>query len=252
MLEVEINFADNLWEMMDFVEETLRNVTRGMYEKSVTDEIMYGKRITQDGVDVRSSSLSLELERRWQGIIGGKWPRISYAVAIDILQQSRQEFQHNPTWETGLQAEHERFLAVKVGKGKPVFVTNYPKEIKPFYMLQSATTSDSKPTVECFDLIVPEACEIAGGSMREHRLPQLLDSMRSHGLISDTTGATAGDLPPDEALGSLKWYVDLRQWGSAPHGGFGIGFDRLLGYLSGVPNIRDVVTFPRWVGRCDC
>jgi asparaginyl-tRNA synthetase len=99
--------------------------------------------------------------------------------------------------------------------------------------------------VDCFDLLVPEACEIAGGSMREHQLRPLIKSMQTKGMIP-------GPDPSDEDLGELKWYVDLRRWGSVPHGGFGLGFDRLLGYLAGVPNIREVVTFPRWVGRCEC
>jgi asparaginyl-tRNA synthetase len=113
-------------------------------------------------------------------------------------------------------------------------------------MLPSATKEDGRETVDCFDLLVPEACEIVGGSMREHRLEPLLKSMQEHELIP------AGPNPSDKDLGALKWYVDLRRWGSVPHGGFGLGFDRLLGYLAGVPNIREVVTFPRWVGRCDC
>ena len=88
--------------------------------------------------------------------------------------------------------------------------------------------------------------------MREHRLQQLLQKMQLHGLVAQSITRATGAYPSDEDLGALKWYVDLRRWGSTPHGGFGLGFDRLLGYLAGVQNIREVVAFPRWVGRCDC
>jgi len=187
-----------------------------------------------------------QIENRWRGMMSTKWPRITYTDAIDLLQKSATQFEHQPIWGHGLQPEHERFIASNVGLGAPVFVTHYPRDIKPFYMLTShASNGSGLNTVECFDLLVPDACELVGGSMREHRLPQLLDSMRKHGLVTqNSTG--------EESLGSLQWYVDLRKWGSIPHGGFGLGFDRLIGYLAGVGNVRDVVAFPRWVGRCDC
>ena len=130
-----------------------------------------------------------------------------------------------------------------------MFVTDYPRNIKPFYMAPSEETptgTNGQSTVACFDLLVPDICELVGGSMREHRLPELTKSMEEHGLQSASTGdAEASD-------GSLQWYLDLRRYGSVPHGGFGMGFDRLLCYLSGVTNIRDVVSFPRWHKRCDC
>ena len=115
--------------------------------------------------------------------------------------------------------------------------------MKPFYMLPTTCSSD---TVACFDLLVPEICELVGGSMREHRLPELQQSMATHGLRSAAGSST------ETSDGSLQWYMDLRQYGSVPHGGFGIGFDRLICYLSGVQNIRDVVAFPRYHKKCDC
>jgi asparaginyl-tRNA synthetase len=100
-------------------------------------------------------------------------------------------------------------------------------------------------TVDCFDLLVPEFCEIAGGSMRENRLDPLLEVMKRQGVLKpDAEGA--------DDSGGLDWYVDLRRWGCPPHGGFGLGFDRLLSYLAGVQTVRDIVSFPRWHGRCDC
>jgi asparaginyl-tRNA synthetase len=242
MLEAEVNFVEEMREVMNLVEDMLRHVTQNLYRTRVGQEILHGKRPGDQGDDAMTRTE--ELERRWKGMMGGPWPTVSYSEAIHLLESRAQRFEHAPRWGKGLQAEHERFLAHTIGGGQPVFVTNYPKAIKPFYMLESQWDADQQ-TVNCFDLLVPEVCEIAGGSMREHRLPQLLSTMQDRGMV-----------PPDPSfekdLGSLKWYVDLRRWGSVPHGGFGLGFDRLLGYLSGVPNIREVVTFPRWVGRCDC
>lgn len=242
MLEAEVNFIEQMEGVMSLVEDMLRHMTQELYKARVGQELLHGKRSGDQEGD--AATRSGKLERRWHGIMGGPWPRIPYSEAISLLESQSQRFEHAPRWGSGLQAEHERYVASAVGGGKPVFVTNYPKAIKPFYMLESPV-SETRQTVDCFDLLVPEVCEIAGGSMREHRLQQLLSNMRQLGIISPNPSS-------EEDLGSLKWYVDLRRWGSVPHGGFGLGFDRLLGYLSGVSNIKEVVTFPRWVGRCDC
>ncbi|KAM3076277.1 asparaginyl-tRNA synthetase [Clarireedia jacksonii] len=239
MLEAEVAFAEKMDHIMDLVEDMIRVMVKGLYQCQVGREILEGKRSGE--TEEESLKRTEDLQQRWQGIMNGHWPRITYTDAIEILQKSSHSFEHSPIWGSGLQAEHERYIANTIGKGSPVFVTSYPKSIKPFYMLPSP--SDSR-TVECFDLIVPETCEIVGGSMREYRLPELTSTMRKNGMVRSDAG--------DEDFGPLKWYVDLRRWGSVPHGGFGLGFDRLLGYLTGVPNIREVVTFPRWFGRCDC
>jgi asparaginyl-tRNA synthetase len=237
MLEAEISFTENMRDVMDVVQATVQAITAhlGPGMSRLSDEL--------------GTINQTDFERRIRGA-GADWPCITYTEAIKLLQASTHQFTHEPRWGAGLQAEHERYLATAVGETRdqqrPVFVTHYPKAIKPFYMLPSAPTDEGRETVDCFDLLVPDACEIVGGSMREYRLEPLLDAMRAHHLIPP------GPNPSDEDLGSLKWYVDLRRWGSVPHGGFGLGFDRLLSYLAGVPNIREVVTFPRWVGRCDC
>jgi asparaginyl-tRNA synthetase len=252
MLEAEVSFVNHLEGIINLVENMLRDLTQALHATKVGQEILHGRRTGESKIDAQRTRLSEELERRWHGMMSGTWPRITYTDAVELLHKSNQDFEHSPVWGNGLQAEHERFIASAVGKGKPVFVTNYPQNIKPFYMLPSSGSPTFGPIVDCFDLLVPEVCEIAGGSMREHRLPQLLTTMQLHGLIPKSTLGIPGDYPSDEALGAFKWYVDLRRWGSVPHGGFGLGFDRLLGYLAGVQNIRDVVAFPRWVGRCDC
>ncbi|OLN90015.1 Asparagine-tRNA ligase [Colletotrichum chlorophyti] len=254
MLEAEMSFVDELDEVMDLVEDMLGSLATGLYQTRAAQELLQrrasGKGRTADDDLVPKD----EVERRWLGMMPqstSRWPRIKYADAIKLLQAEQQRFDIKPTWEGGLQSEHEKFLAKALGTANgtgpytPVFVTHYPQEIKAFYMRKSnpsVVASDQPgPTVDCFDLLVPDLCEIAGGSMREHRLTDLLETMKSRGM--DSSSATGDD---------LSWYVDLRRWGSNPHGGFGVGFDRLLSYLVGVTNVRDVVAFPRWFGRCDC
>ncbi|KAK2808379.1 hypothetical protein FQN50_004764 [Emmonsiellopsis sp. PD_5] len=289
MLEAEMNFVESLDELMDTVESLIRDLTRRLYNTPVAEEIFAAKRTGESGQE----SVDEALRGRWLAIIeGGKWPRITYADAIELLQNAVNSktatFKFPPSWDEGLQLEHEKFIVDEVGKGAPVFVTDYPKKVKPFYMApsvipipdepatntNSATTSE---TVACFDLLMPEISEVVGGSLREYRLPNLIQNMREHGLIkttddndtpspasitpnpsspespaTTTTTAAYPYLQPNEHLGSIQWYADLRRWGSAPHGGFGLGFDRFLGYLAGVSSLRDVVPFPRHAGRAEC
>ncbi|KAF4624800.1 hypothetical protein G7Y89_g13367 [Cudoniella acicularis] len=238
MLEAELGFVDDMNEVMDLVEKLLRAITKPLPGSQVGKEILAS----------HPTSRAHMIERRWHGMTNLEWPCITYTHAIKLLEATSRKFDHKPAWGLGLQAEHERFIAEMVGEGKtPVFITKYPKSIKPFYMLPSSI-SEKFETVDCFDIIVPEVCEIVGGSMREHRLEPLITSMQANGMIPLGSPSSL----TDEQLGALKWYIDLRRWGSIPHGGFGLGFDRLLGYLAGVENIREIVTFPRWVGRCGC
>lgn len=264
MLEAEMSFVDELGSVMDLIEDMLRHLSTSLYESRVAQELRSPgiDRNTGDSASDRASPD--EVDRRWQGLMQPSWPRVTYTEAIDILKSSGRDFEHLPSWGAGLQSEHEKYLAQAVGQGKPIFVTHYPRDIKPFYMsptqLESSNVAtvvdaDAAPggTVDCFDLLVPEFCEIAGGSMREHRLEQLLEAMKKRGLVSPAMeGCSALSTDTTSPAGTLDWYADLRRWGSPPHGGFGLGFDRLLGYLSGVQTIRDSVTFPRWYGRCDC
>lgn len=245
MLEAEIAFVDDANNVMDVVENMLRSVAIDLQSSHVGQELLEAR--ARDQSEEITSVSHEALAKRWQGLVNGPWPRIKYAEAIqhlkDATAQGKATFEFSPEHEDGLQTEHERYLAEHLGKGGPIFVTDYPRSMKPFYMQPSSSGSD---TVACFDLLVPEICELVGGSMREHRLPELQQAMVDHGLrpAVDNAGKTSD--------GSLQWYLDLRRYGSVPHGGFGLGFDRLICYLSGVQNIRDVVAFPRYYKKCDC
>ncbi|KAK3305768.1 uncharacterized protein B0T15DRAFT_209244 [Chaetomium strumarium] len=246
MLEAEMSFVDDLDPVMNLAEDMLRSLSTSLAGSATYEELLFRSRYS--GHDLSPSE---EVESRWAGLMERDWPRITYTDAVALLQRRTDLFTHKPTWGAGLQSEHEKYLTHHVGNGRtPVFVTNYPRDIKAFYMRETQTQVAQAPgaTVDCFDLLVPEYCEIAGGSMREHRLGPLMDAMKRQGLIKPPAAGA-----PDEATGgSLDWYVDLRRWGCPPHGGFGIGFDRLLSYLAGVQTVRDIVSFPRWYGRCDC
>lgn len=266
MLEAELAFTDRLSHIMDFVEDLLRDLTTNVKNSELGKELMASRMSAQNNQGHGTFATPEELSRRWEGLIKESWPRITYAEAVNRLEtvvaQGKSAFEFAPSFATGLQAEHEKFLAQDIGRGSPVFVTDYPQAMKPFYMAPSqlgSVSGVSAPTVACFDLLVPDICEIAGGSMREHRLQPLRDAMLRQGLIS-ATGCEHESAPADSRntfseqarAGDLQWYLDLRRYGSVPHGGFGLGFDRLLGYLAGISNVREIVSFPRWYGRCDC
>ncbi|RWA04629.1 hypothetical protein EKO27_g10478 [Xylaria grammica] len=249
MLEAELSFTDSQSAVMDLLENMLKRVVSDLADSKVAHELL------NPFVD-RSPDLAPaeQVAQRWSGLNQDKWPRITYTEAVRLLEAADMPFTHKPSWGKDLHTEHEKYIAIKVGKGySPVFVTDYPRDIKPFYMKAGETDhgiSSSRGTAECFDLLVPEFCEIAGGSMREHRLENLVESMRARGLNPTSSEDPTKNLQqPDNNLG---WYLDLRRWGCPPHGGFGLGFDRLMCYLTGVQTIHDTAAFPRWYGRCDC
>lgn len=263
MLEAEIR-TDNLQDVMDLVEDMIRDLAGKLRELGFFKEILYANQRAKPG-DADGSQFPELLRKRWEGLMQTPWPRITYENAIrdlqDAVQSGKANFICEPSWATGLQLEHERFIASAFGQGGPVFVTDYPQEIKPFYMLPSALEDGidktQSRTVACFDLLLPELCEVVGGSMREHRLEQLSQSMNNHGLNTSAARVTGQSIEtskvsPSSEKRNLEWYADLRRYGSVPHGGFGLGLDRLLAYLSGTSNIKDVVPWPRYHGRCDC
>ncbi|KAF2859594.1 asparaginyl-tRNA synthetase [Piedraia hortae CBS 480.64] len=230
MLEAEVCFTQELEPVMALVECFLRTIAADVQNSTVGKELLRSQRGSE------GEAAQKILSRRWEGVSAANWPRITYAEAINLLQKAATDgkttFVVSPSYDGGLQAEHERYITATVGEdSRPVFVTDYPAEQKPFYMLPSGPG-----TVACFDLLVPDVLELAGGSLREHQLEELQRAMQTKGMAGH----------------GLKWYKDLRRFGSVAHGGFGLGFDRLLCYLSGISNVRDVVAFPRWHGRCEC
>lgn len=261
MLESEFRSIDNLPNLTRKVERLIKYITRSLLDSHLKEELLSyhannrQKEETGEGTD---------LQTRWDALLSTDWTTIKYVDAISALRKaagsSRGLFHYTPTWENGLQLEHERWIAEHVGDNKPVFVTHYPKAQKPFYMLGSSADTDKEATVECFDLLLPYGiCEVAGGSLRHHDLEKLIGTMREKGLlkrsqqvVEDQTDAQYPYLQQGESLNTLEWYADLRRYGSSPHGGFGVGVDRLIMYLTGVHHVRDIVPFPRTFGTALC
>jgi asparaginyl-tRNA synthetase len=217
MIEPEMAFCD-LGCNMDTAEELVKYLIRDI-RANCPDEIeLFGKFVDTELV----SRLEFVLDRPFQ--------RISYTEAVELLLKSGEKFEFPVEYGTNLQSEHERWLTEKHFKC-PVTVFNYPKEIKPFYM----RLNDDGKTVTAMDVLVPGIGEIIGGSQREERLDVLEANMRRHNLD-----------PAD-----YKWYLDLRRYGTVPHAGFGLGFERMLMFVTGVSNIRDVIPFARTPGSAD-
>ena len=211
MIEPEMAFAD-INDDMDLAEDMIKYVF-----KYVTDNC-------PDEIQFFASFIDKDLMSRLENVMGSSFERITYTQAIDILKDSGKEFEFPVSWGMDLQTEHERYLTEEKFK-KPVFVINYPKEIKAFYMKQN----DDGRTVAAMDLLVPGVGEIIGGSQREDDYDRLISRMRELGL--------------DEK--DYWWYLDLRKYGTNKHAGFGLGFERAIMYLTGMTNIRDVISFPR-------
>ena len=163
-------------------------------------------------------------------VAGSAFAHLSYTDAIKALQDVQRKWEYEPQWGHDLQTEHERFLTEELFK-KPVIVTDYPKDIKPFYM----RVNDDDRTVRAMDVLVPRVGEIIGGSQREERYDVVLQRLKETGL--------------DER--PYWWYLDLRRFGTVPHSGFGLGLERMMMYLTGLKNIRDVIPFPRTPGNAD-
>ena len=211
MMEPEIAFAD-LDVNMDVIEEMIKYIVNYVRENAKEEMEFFNKFVDKD------------LFSRLDTLVNNEFGRITYTEAIEILKNSKQKFEYEVEWGIDLQTEHERYLAEKHFK-KPVFVTDYPKDIKAFYM---KLNKDGK-TVRAVDLLAPGIGEIVGGSQREDDYNILLDKINEMGLKEK----------------DYWWYLDLRKYGSVPHSGFGLGFDRMLMYITGMTNIRDVIPFPR-------
>ena len=211
MMEPEIAFAD-LEVNMDVIEEMIKYIVNYVRENAKEEMEFFKQFVDKD------------LFNRLDTLVNNEFGRITYTEAIEILKNSKQKFEYEVEWGIDLQTEHERYLAEKHFK-KPVFVTDYPKDIKAFYM---KLNEDGK-TVRAVDLLAPGIGEIVGGSQREDDYDVLLGKIHEMGLKEE----------------DYWWYLDLRKYGSVPHSGFGLGFDRMLMYITGMTNIRDVIPFPR-------
>ncbi|KAF2835926.1 mitochondrial carrier [Patellaria atrata CBS 101060] len=206
MLEVEIAFQDKLSGIMDLVEDMLRDTVRHLQDSRAANELLLARAQHLDHKVDESELIPYDLTQRWAGIIRGPWPRITYAEAIheltEALSSNPMLFGHEPSFSYGLHLEHEKYIAEKIGKGSPVFVTNYPSALKPFYMApdEPGQGDSIEPTVACFDLLVPEVCELVGGSMREHRY-RPLEKILSHSLdVTLSLNDSYEALPPNYSL----------------------------------------------------
>ncbi len=217
MVEPEIAFAD-LFDDMDLAEAMLKYVISGILDKAAPE------------MEFLNAFVDKELMARLTLVASSDFARVTYTQAIDILKASGEAFDYPVNWGMDLQTEHERFLAEKHFQ-RPVFVYNYPKEIKAFYMRMN----DDEKTVAAVDLLVPGVGELIGGSQREERFERLEKRIEELGMD-----------PAD-----YWWYLELRKYGGTPHAGFGLGFERLIMYMTGMGNIRDVLPFPRTTGSAD-
>ena len=217
MVEPEIAFAD-LSDYMDLAEDMMKFIIKYVLEKC------------PDEINFFNSFVDKTLLDRLNALVNAEFGRITYTEAVEILRKHNDSFDYKVEWGADIQTEHERFLTEKVFC-KPVFVTDYPKAIKSFYMRQN---EDGK-TVAAADLLVPGVGEIVGGSQREERYDVLMDRINELGLN-----------PED-----YSWYMDTRKYGSVKHAGYGLGFERALMYITGVTNIRDVLPFPRTTGSAE-
>jgi asparaginyl-tRNA synthetase len=215
MIEPEIAFAD-LSDNAQLAEDLIKYVFKAVLDERPDDMAFFDERIEKG------------LVARLEGIVRSEFARMEYGEAIGVLEASKEKFEFQVKWGIDLQSEHERYLTEKHAK-KPVIVLNYPKEIKAFYM----RLNDDGKTVAAMDVLAPGIGEIVGGSQREERLAVLDARMKEHGLDRE----------------HYSWYLDLRRYGTVPHAGFGLGFERALAYVTGLSNVRDAIPFPRTPGN---
>ena len=211
MIEPEMAFAD-LKDNMDVAESMIKYIIKYVMENAPEEMEFFSKFIDKGLID------------RLNNIVNSDFERITYTEAVELLKKSGEEFQYPVEWGIDLQTEHERYITEKIYK-KPVFVTDYPKEIKAFYM----RLNDDGKTVAACDLLVPGVGEIIGGSQREERYDVLKARIEEMGMAEE----------------DYWWYMDLRKYGGVKHSGYGLGFERIIMYITGMGNIRDVLPFPR-------
>ncbi|MFT3826275.1 MAG: asparagine--tRNA ligase [Chitinophagaceae bacterium] len=228
MIEPEMAFYD-LEDNMNLAEEFIQYLIRYVMEHNREDLEFLAQRLAEEEKALPQDKRSeMGLMEKLEFVVNNKFERITYTEAIDVLLQSpaykKKKFQYEVKWGIDMQSEHERYLVEKHFK-KPVIVTNYPKDIKAFYMRQN----DDGKTVAAMDILAPGIGEIVGGSQREERLDRLETRMKEM------------HIPIEE----MWWYMDTRKFGAVPHAGFGLGFERMVLFVTGMTNIRDVIAFPR-------
>jgi asparaginyl-tRNA synthetase len=235
MIEPEMAFSD-LEDNMDLAEEFIRYIIRYVMDNNSEDLAFLAQRLADEEKQLPQDKRSeMGLIEKLEFILNNNFERLTYTEAIDILRESnhnkKKKFQYPITgWGMDLQSEHERYLVEKHFK-KPVILSNYPKEIKAFYMRQN----DDGKTVAAMDILAPGIGEIVGGSQREERLDRLEARMKEM------------NIPVSE----MWWYLDTRRFGTVPHAGFGLGFERMVQFVTGMNNIRDVIAFPRTPGSAE-
>lgn len=217
MIEPEIAFAD-LQDDMNLAEEMIKFVTKRVMERCGSEIKFFGERIFKG------------LQERLETLVNSEYKRMSYTEAVELLKKADVDFENPVEWGLDLKTEHERYISEKV-IGGPVFLTDYPKDIKSFYM---KLNEDGKTVAAC-DLLVPGVGELVGGSQREDKIDTLLMMMEEKGLDKE----------------NYQWYLDNLRYGGVHHAGFGIGFDRYVMYITGMENIRDVIPYPRVPKLCD-
>ena len=217
MIEPEIAFAD-LEDNMELAEDMMKYIINYVLENAPEEMAFFNQFIDNT------------LLERLENVVNSDFGRITYTEAIELLKKSGKKFEYPVEWGVDLQTEHERYLTEEIFK-KPVFVINYPKEIKAFYM----RLNDDNKTVAAMDLLVPGVGEIIGGSQREERYDVLEKKIEEFGLNME----------------DYWWYMELRKYGGTKHAGYGLGFERMIMYLTGMSNIRDVIPFPRTVGNAE-
>ena len=217
MVEPEIAFAE-LEDVMDLTEDMLKYAMKYVLEQAPEE------------MEFFNSFVDKTVLERMNNVINSDFGRITYTEAIKVLQESGADFKYPVEWGIDLQTEHERYLSEQIFK-RPVFVTDYPKDIKAFYMRMN----DDGKTVAATDLLVPGIGELIGGSQREERMDVLVDRIKELGMNEE----------------DYWWYLELRKYGGTKHAGFGLGFERFLMYITGMANIRDVIPFPRTPGSAE-
>ena len=214
MIEPEVAFAD-LSDIAQLAEDMLKYVSQAVLDERRDDMEFFAQRVDKDAIN------------RLEKMVSSSFVRMDYTDAIEILQNCGKKFEFPVQWGVDLQSEHERYLAEE-HVGGPIVMQNYPKDIKAFYM---RLNEDGK-TVAAMDVLAPGIGEIIGGSQREERLDVFDARLEEMGLDKE----------------DYSWYRDLRRYGTVPHSGFGLGFERLVSYVTGVSNVRDVIAFPRAPG----